>query len=211
MNRWKSGLLVALALSAGSAFAQEKRALSPRGTASTQVGGKWAVEKAGEEPRYSGGKWIDIDYGRPIKRGRTALFGSGASYGAKLNAGAPVWRVGANATTKLTTEAALDIAGKKIPAGEYDVFVELKEGGWTLILSTQPTQSKYDPADKSAIWGSYGYDRKYDVVRAPMKMVKPAFSIDQFTISFLDMTDQGGKIGMAWDHEGAVVEFSVAP
>ena len=210
MNRWKSGLLVALAFSAGSAFAQEKRGLSPRGTASTQVAGKWSVEKAGEEPRYSGGKWIDIDYGRPIKRGRANVFGSGAEYGKKITDGAPVWRTGANMTTKLKTEAPLEIGGKKIPAGEYDVFVELKESGWTFILSTQPTQAKYDANDKTAIWGSYGYDPKYDVVRAPMKMVKPAFSVDQFTISFLDVTDQGGKIGMAWDTTGAVVEFSVS-
>src|SRR5258706_14196725 len=129
MDRWKSGVLIALALSAGSAFAQEKRGLSPRGTASTQVGGEWTAEKEGEEARYSDGKWVDVDYGRPIKRGRANLFGSGAEYGKKLNAGAPVWRTGANATTKLKTEAALEIGGKKIPAGEYDVFVELKEGG----------------------------------------------------------------------------------
>ena len=50
------------------------------------------------------------------------------------------------------------IGGKKLEPGSYDVFVDLKETGWTLILSTQPTQDKYDPNDKTKIWGSYGYD-----------------------------------------------------
>ena len=56
------------------------------------------------------------------------------------------------------------------------MFVELKESGWTLIVSTQPTQEKYDANDKTKIWGAYGYDPKFDVVRAPMTMVTPKAS-----------------------------------
>ena len=29
-----------------------------------------------------------------------------------------------------------------------------------------------------------------------------AFSVDQFTIAFVDMTDQGGKIAMTWENTG---------
>ena len=36
-------------------------------------------------------------------------------------------------------------------------------------------------------------------MRVPMTMVTPAFSVDQFTIAFVDMTDQGGKIAMSWE------------
>ena len=180
-------LAITLLVGAGHALAQDRKPMSPRGTAATQVSGKWAAEKAGSEPRYTGGKWIEIDYGRPIKRGREPLFGSGAEYGKKISDGVPVWRTGANQTTRLKTEAALEIAGKKLAPGEYSVFVELKEGAWTLVVSTQPAQQKYDPENKSAIWGSYGYDLKFDVLRAPMKMVKSPYSIDQFTIGFLDV------------------------
>ena len=93
--------------------------------------------------------------------------------------------------------------------GEYDLFVDLKENGWTLIVSTQPTQEKYDAAEKAKIWGSYGYDTKFDVVRVPMTMMKPAVSIDQFTIGFADMSDRGGKLAMAWGQQAAVVPFTV--
>ena len=203
-------LFFSVLLAAGLATAQEKRAPSPSGTASTQVGGSWSAPDKDGETRHSGGKWIDVAYSRPILRGRTNIFGSGADYGKKVNAGAPVWRAGANQATKLKTEVALEIAGKKIAVGEYDVFVDLKESGWTLILSTQPTMDKYDPNDKTKIWGSYGYDPKYDVVRAPMKMITPAVSVDQFSIGFVDMTEKGGKLAMVWEKTAAVVPFTVA-
>lgn len=190
--------------------AAARRAPSPAGTAATQVGGTWSAPDKDGESRYSGGKWIEITYSRPVLRGRTDIFGKGADYGKKVNGGAPVWRAGANATTKLKTEVPLEIGGKKIAAGEYDLFVDLKEPGWTLIVSTQPTQEKYDPAEKTKIWGSYGYDQKFDVVRVPMTMVKLGSSHEQFTIGFVDMTDKGGKIAMAWEKSGATVPFTVA-
>ena len=203
-----SGAL-ALVACAGVALAQERKAPSPAGTAATQVSGKWQNPTDDERKRYEGGKWIEITYSRPILRGRTNIFGKGADYGKLVNGGAPVWRAGANQTTKLKTEVPIEIAGKRIAPGEYDLFVDLKENGWTLIVSTQPTQEKYDANDKTKIWGAYGYDAKYDVVRAPMTMMTPAMSVDQFTIGFADMTDTGGKIAMAWEKTGAVVPFKV--
>jgi hypothetical protein len=191
--------------------AAPRRAASPAGTAATQVGGAWSTPADKDaEPRYSGGKWIEIVYSRPILRGRSDIFGKGADYGKKVNAGAPVWRAGANQTTRLKTEVPLEIGGKKVAPGEYSLFVDLKEGGWTLIVSTQPYQEKYDAADKVKTWGAYGYDTKYDVARAPMKMVTPANSFDQFTIGFVNMTDKGGAIAMAWETTGAVVPFTVS-
>jgi hypothetical protein len=68
----------------------------------------------------------------------------------------------------------------------------------------------YDDKEKTKIWGAYGYDPKYDVVRVPMKMITPEFSIDQFTITFVDMTEQGGKLAMAWGKTAALVPFTVA-
>jgi hypothetical protein len=200
-------LLLAGVLAAG---AQERKPMSPPGTAETQVGGTWSAPDKDGERRYTGGKWISVTYSRPVLRGRTNVFGSGADYGKAVNAGAPVWRAGANQTTKLTTEVPLMIGGKRLDAGTYDLFVDLKEPGWTLIVSTQPTQEKYDPNDKTKIWGAYGYDTKYDVVRAPMTMLTPKASIDQFTIGFVDMSDNGGKLAMGWEKTAALVPFTVA-
>ena len=204
----------ALAIAGSAVIAQQAAApapmpASPRGTAATQVGGKWVVEKEGTAPRYREGKWIVVDYGRPILRGRTDIFGAGADYGKTVNAGAPVWRAGANQTTRFKTEVPLVFAGKTLPAGEYSLFVDLKPGAWTLIFSSQPFQTMYDPANKAQTWGSDGYDPKFDVVRVPMETSTGTSSLDQFTIAFMDMTQQGGSLGMWWDKTSAKVTFTV--
>jgi hypothetical protein len=201
---------VALAAIAAPSFAQEqRRPLSPAGTAATQVGGKWSEPDKNGERTYSGGKWIEVTYSRPMLRGRTGIFGKGADYGKAVNAGAPLWRAGANVTTTLKTEVPLEIGGKRLEPGEYSLFVDLKEPGWTLVVSTQPREDKYDPKEKAKTWGAYNYDPKFDVVRVPMKMITPAVSVDQFTIAFVDMSNEGGKLAMAWEKTGAVVPFKV--
>ena len=86
--------------------AQERRPMSPRGTASAQVLGTWTKAErsfAVGGGRYDGGKWIDISYGRPLKRQRD-IFGSGADYGKATLIGAPIWRAGADVTTRLKSE-----------------------------------------------------------------------------------------------------------
>jgi len=200
--------MAALALATTVVAAQQMPA-SPRGTAATQVAGKWVEAKPGAAPQYQGGKWIVVDYGRPILRGRVNILGKGADYGKTVNAGAPVWRAGANQTTRLKTDVALVLGGKPIPAAEYDVLVELKEGAWTLILSTQPYQETYDPNDKVKLWGSFNYDPKFDVARVPMQVRTGTVSFDQFTIGFINMTPQRGTLAMWWDTQMATVDFTV--
>jgi hypothetical protein len=205
------GIGIALAAVAASSLAQEmRRPLSPPGTAATQVGGKWSAPNAEGERTYTGGKWIEVTYARPMLRGRSDVFGKGADYGKAVNAGAPLWRAGANTTTTLKTEVPLEIGGKRLEPGEYSLFVDLKQPAWTLVISKQPRQEKYDPNEKAKTWGAYNYDAKFDVVRVPMNMVTPAVSVDQFTIAFVDMSEQGGTIAMAWEKTAAVVPFKVA-
>jgi len=188
-------------------LAQAQKPASPPGTAATQVGGKYVQVQNNQ--RYQGGKWIEISYGRPIMRERQNLFGAGADYGKKVSDGSPVWRAGANQTTRLKTEVPLIFEGKTLAAGEYSVFVDLKENAWTLIFSTWPAQEKYDPKNKEALWGSYGYTPDKDALRATMKLDPLPFSMDQFTIAFIDMTSVDGKLAMMWDKTMAVAPFKV--
>lgn len=201
-------LAISLIVVAGLlAQAQGQKPLSPPGTAATQVGGTYVEVQGGQ--RYQGGKWIEVTYGRPIKRGRPDLFGKGAEYGKKLNDDAPVWRAGANQTTRLITEVPLIFGDTTLPVGEYSVFVDLKEKGWTLIFSSWPAQQKYDPGNKTALWGSYGYTPEKDILRVPMKLGTLPFSMDEFTIAFIDMTADGGKLAMMWDRTMVTVDFKV--
>ncbi len=191
------------------AGAQGTRPASPEGSVQTQVGGKWVKGQRGES--YQDGKWIEITYGRPVKRGRANLFGSGAEYGKGLLAGAPVWRAGANVSTRLKTEVPLQIGGKTVPAGEYSLFIDLKENNWTLIVSSWPAQQKYNPADKTALWGAYNYTPDKDVARVAMNVQQIDVSIDQLTWEFANVTDTGGLLLIVWDTTMASAPFTVAP
>lgn len=182
---------------------------SPAGQAAIQVGGKWDKTPEGGQT-YRDGKWIVVDYGRPLLRGRTEIFGSGADYGKFVNAGAPVWRAGANDTTRLTTQVPLQIGGKTIAPGVYNVFVDLKPGNWTLVLSTQPVQEKFDPNDKVRLSGATNYDAKFDVLRAPMSVRTADASTEQFTVGFTNVSDSRVTMTMAWDRTLATVDLTVA-
>ena len=195
--------LIALAavLAITASVAQAQRPASPRGEAAVQVGGEY------QERRYVGGKWIAVDYGRPILRGRTGIFGAGEAYGTAVNAGAPVWRAGANKSTRLMTELDLKFGDKVLPAGEYSVFVELKDGEWTLILSTHAAKDGFrEPGE--GLWGAYNYTPDKDVVRVKMELGELPMSHEQFTISFTDMTDSGGNLVMLWEKTVATAAFS---
>jgi hypothetical protein len=188
------------------AFAQGGRLPSPTGSAATQIRGKYV--NTPEEPVYQGGKWIEITYGRPIKRGRD-VFGSGANYGKTLNDGAPVWRAGANVSTRLKTEVPLVVGDKTVRPGEYSLFIDLKPTNWTLIVSAWSAQTRYDPSNRQALWGAFNYTPDKDVARMPMKLDTLAFSVDELEWQFLDMTDAGGRVAIIWDKMMASVPFRV--
>ena len=202
----------AAALLFGAAIlAQGGRPASPAGTAATEIGGKY--DTSGAEPVYKGGRWIEITYGRPIKRGRNLFAGAGEGYGKAVNPDAPVWRAGANVTTQLKTEVPLVLNGKTIAPGTYTMFIDLKPNNWTLIVSNWKAMARFDPkndASKSGeVFGAYGYTPDKDVVRAPMKVSTLPFSVDQLTWNFTDMTDAGGAITIMWDKTVASVPFTV--
>jgi hypothetical protein len=192
-------------------LAQGGRPASPAGTAATEIGGKY--DTSGAEPVYKGGKWIEITYGRPIKRGRDLFGGTGANYGKTVNPDAPVWRAGANVTTQLKTEVPLVLNGKTIAPGTYTMFIDLKPNNWTLIVSNWKAATRFDPKNDAAktgeVFGAYGYAPDKDVVRAPMKVSTLPFSVDQLTWDFTDMTDAGGNITIMWDKTVASAPFKV--
>lgn len=186
-----------------------KLVASPPGQAAVQVAGRWEKTAEGGQA-YRDGKWIVVDYSRPLLRGRADIFGAGADYGKTVNAGAPVWRAGANDTTRLTTQVPLQIGGKTLAPGVYNVFVDLKPGNWTLVMSNQPVQEKFDPNDKVRLSGATNYDPKFDLLRAPMTVLTSPASVEQFTIGFMNVSDAGATMTMQWDKTVATIDFRVA-
>ena len=195
------GLLGLVAFSSGP-VAQERRIASPAGRSATQVGGRHDVRVG-----YVGGQWIEMRYGRPIKRGRD-MFGPD-DWREFINDGAPVWRAGANVSTRLLTEAPLVFGTTRVAPGEYTVFIDLQPTEWIFILSTWPAQTTYDYENHEALFGAFEYTPDQDVVRMAMTVETLPRSFDQLSWQFLDMTDAGGTLALLWDRQLASVGFTV--
>lgn len=196
---WSLALTTIFSLSAS---AQDRRPLSPRAFSATQVQGHHDVREG-----YVDGKWIEIHYGRPIKRGRD-LFGP-PDFVPALNDGAPVWRAGANYSTTLNTEVPLVINGVEVEPGEYTVFIQLDRLEWIFILSSYRAQKKYDYYNKKELFGAYGYRPERDVLRLEMKLEELPHSHDQLHWQFLNMTDRGGRLAIFWDTKMASIPFLI--
>lgn len=186
-----------------TAAAQSPRPASPAGISATEILGRHD-----EREGYVGGRWLEVRYGRPIKRGRD-LFGP-PDFADALSDGAAVWRAGANVSTRLITDVPILIEGRRIPAGEHTLFIELaSRTRWTLIVSDWPAQTTYDETNKAALWGAYDYTPDRDVVRARMQLERLPHTFDQLSWEFLDMSDAGGRIALLWDRTLASVPFRV--
>lgn len=201
-----TALLFALLVAFTTLVDAQRRITSPDGHAATEIRGHY---EGAEDPVYVGGKWIEISYGRPIKRGRD-LWGNEATYGRFLNHGAPVWRAGADISTFLMSDLDLVFNGKTVPAGGHTLFIDLKSAReWTLIVSDWQPQQRFNPGDKTKLWGSFGYTKDKDVARAPMTVTKTPYVTEELLWEFLDMSDKGGTIALRWDNVMATVAFGI--
>ena len=195
--------VVAVAVACTTSAAQDRRVLSPPGHSAVQIGGEYDVQYG-----YIGGQWIDVYYGRPIKRGRD-LFGP-SDWAEMLNDGADVWRAGANQSTRLVTEVPLMIAGTRVEPGEYTLFIDLSDDPWTFIVSTWPAMERYDYARKDALFGAYDYTPDRDVLRTPMQLDTLPNAFEQLSWEFLDMNRDSGRLALFWDTKMASVAFTLA-
>lgn len=129
-----------------------------------------------------GGAHLQIDYGRPMKRGRV-IFGNVVPWDT-------VWRTGANQATQLITDKALAIGGTAVPAGTYSLFTIPSSKGWQLIINKQHGQ-----------WGT-DYDAKQDLARIPMRLRTVPTPIERFTILTRD-----SNLVISWDQTEASVDM----
>jgi hypothetical protein len=160
---------------AGLAPAQMKKApASPPETATATVGGKT----------------ITIKYAAPSVRGRQ-IFGNGGLISHDPHY--PIWRAGANSATALHTDAALDLGGLSVPAGDYTLFVDVADpDNWKLIVSKATGE-----------WG-LSYPDGQDLGRVPMKMSKPAAPVEMLKYDL-----SGGKLTLSWENHVASVDYKV--
>ena len=125
-----------------------------------------------------GSATLEVDYGRPLARGRT-LLGNVISYGR-------VWRTGANEATQFTTSAPITLAGLDVPAGTYTLWTVPREDGVDLIVNRQVGQ-----------WGT-SFDQAQNLGTAPMQTESVAPSVEKFTISVVPSDARSGALVLEW-------------
>ena len=92
--------------------------------------------------------------------------------------------------------ADLTIGGRDVPAGKYSLYTVRQGGQYFLIINNNTGQ-----------WGTE-YSQAQDLGRIPMKMARPAASVEQFTIGLQD-TPAGGTLTLEWADRSASVDFTV--
>jgi len=80
----------------------------------------------------AGGANVKIDYSSPGVKGRK-IWGGLVPYD-------KVWRTGANKATIFTTDKAITIEGKELPAGTYSLYTIPGEKEWVFIFNSQTGQ-----------------------------------------------------------------------
>ena len=150
------------------------------------------------------GKSLWIAYHAPSVNSRTVFGGDKA-----LQPDDSVWRLGADYATVLHTDAALDLNGLAVPAGDYTLYVALDKGKWQLIVNKQLMNA----AGTRNQWGinmdgTTTEDPAKDVGRVPMTMGKPSDLVETLKIT-LSATGNKGKIDVAWANVTASVPFTV--
>jgi hypothetical protein len=149
------------------------------------------------ESKTIGGTTISIAYNSPRVNGRVGkLFGKDGRIGQDKTY--PVWRAGANAATKFHTDAALDVGGLAVPAGDYTLYVDLTDpANWKLIINKQTGQ-----------WG-LTYSQAQDLGRVTMAMAKPPAMVEELKYTLTDAGGNKGTLTLAWENVVASVPFTV--
>lgn len=142
------------------------------------------------EQQFSTSK-ITIDYGRPGVKGRK-VFGELVPYG-------KVWRAGANSSTKITFDQAVNFGGKTVPAGTYGLFVLPTEKEWKLILNKDSQQ-----------WGAFAYDEKLNVAEVTAPIQKLSEKAEWFEINLTPVDDFSTHLIIKWDDVKVQVPIKVA-
>jgi hypothetical protein len=137
------------------------------------------------ECKFADGKTVHIDYSRPSMKGRK-IYGGLVPYEKE-------WRTGANEATTFVANSNLDVAGAKVPTGNYTLFTVPSQKQWALIISK-----------KTGEWG-IPYPQGEDLARVPMRSQELSSPVEQFTISFERTSPEACTLRLDWETTRAEV------
>lgn len=125
---------------------------------------------------------IELTYSRPNIKGRTAL-----KEKSELAPLGSLWRLGANAATKIKFTDKVTIGGTELEAGTYVIYAIPGKEIWDVIINKGVNN-----------WGTDGYKEAEDVVRVKVKAQKAANFAETFTMQFANIAAETCELHMAW-------------
>ena len=134
---------------------------------------------------------VTLEYSRPAMRGRT-IFGNLVPFD-------KVWRTGANARTKITFSDDVTIDGDTLRKGTYAIFTKPTAESWEVYFYT----------DYAGGGAPATLDESKVALKTTAKVESMPMPIQSFTISFDDLTENSGVLGMLWENTYVGVKFNV--
>ena len=129
---------------------------------------------------------VNLDYSRPSKKSRE-IFGGLVPYN-------KIWRTGANNPTTISFSDYVKINNQLISAGEYHLY-------------SVPTESTLDLViyEKTDAWGSLPtFDKSKVVARISSDFIDLPNTVETFTISFENISNNGSTLNIMWDNKLAI-------
>jgi len=134
---------------------------------------------------------VTLEYYRPAMRGRT-IFGDLVPFD-------KIWRTGANARTKITFSDDITIEGDTLKKGSYAIFTKPAADSWEVYFYTD-----YEGGGAPRNW-----DDSKVALKTTAKTESMPMPVQSFTMSFDDLTEASGVIGMLWENTYVGVKFNV--
>lgn len=124
---------------------------------------------------------IELTYSRPSLKGRKII--------GVVEPWNVLWRTGANASTKITFNDAVEIGGVKIDSGSYAIYtVPQKNGTWQFVINKGFNNS-----------GITGYNKSDDVLRMDVKAGKNAHKVETLTMQFENILPESCILNISWE------------
>ena len=134
---------------------------------------------------------VTVDYSRPSAKGRI-IFGDLVPFG-------KLWRTGANANTIVSFSDDVVINGTTLKKGKYALYTTPKADMWEVIF--------YNDTDN---WGTpENWDAKKVAVLINVDPVAINNTVESFTISVGNLTNDSATLDIAWEKTVVSVKFEV--
>lgn len=159
---------------------------------SAQITSEYRISQRAAVVQHLANTTIQVDYSRPIARGRSPLFGNVIHWG-------EVWTPGANEATVLELSDTVELEGHSVPAGRWSVWlVPSNVGPWEILL---------DPRD------SLFHTQRPEIgaesqIRVPVEP-QPVEHVELLTWSFPHVTRTAATLQFAWGTTAVPLEIRV--